>query len=157
MDQIFQWYSENAWAIWLTIALVLVILEMFLLDMNALLLGVAAALAAIPAALGANFFLQSVVFAVAAVLLLALLRPVARKHLLRGNPGDRTNVMRLQGEPALILEETTNLTGLAKISGESWTARSSAPGEVFQPGTTGYVNEIRGATAYLARTPPPQQ
>ncbi len=157
MDQVFQWYSQNAWAIWLSVALLLVILEMFLLDMNALLLGVAAALAAVPAALGANFLLQSIVFAIAAVLLLAVLRPVAVRHLRRGNPQDRTNVMRLQGEPALILEETNNLTGLAKISGESWTARSSVPGEVLQPGSTGYVNEIRGATAYLGSTPPPQQ
>lgn len=39
MDGIFQWYSENAWAIWLTAALLLVVLEMFLLDMNAILLG----------------------------------------------------------------------------------------------------------------------
>ena len=157
MDQIFQWYSENAWAAWLSIALVLVIIEMFLLDMNALLLGVAAALTSIPAALGANFLLQSIVFAFAAILLLAVLRPIARTHLLRGNPEARTNVMRLQGESALILEETTNLTGLAKISGESWTARSSAPGEVLKAGSTGYVNEIRGATAYLGSTPPPQQ
>lgn len=154
MDGIFQWYSENAWAIWLTAALLLVVLEMFLLDMNAILLGVAAGFAAIPAALGANSLIQIIVFGIAAVLLLALLRPVALKHLKRGNPEDRTNVVRLYGSEALVLEETTALTGLAKINGEEWTVRSAEPGMTFEAGTLCYVNRIQGATAYIASTPP---
>ncbi|MFC0581018.1 NfeD family protein [Micrococcoides hystricis] len=157
MEQIFQWYGANAWAIWLTLAILLVILEMFLLDMNAILLGVAAALAAIPAALGANFLIQALVFGVAALLLLALLRPVALKHLRRGNPESRTNVVRLYGTPALILEQTSNLAGLAKIEGETWTARAAETGQVLAPGSTCYVKEIRGATALLVSTPPPAQ
>src|SRR4051812_4002059 len=71
----------DVWLIWLILALVLGIAEIFTLTAGLGILGVAALVAAIAAALGIPVPIQLVVFVVASVAGILLIRPVVRKHL----------------------------------------------------------------------------
>ncbi|MDN6429521.1 MAG: hypothetical protein L0J79_06855, partial [Propionibacterium sp.] len=66
---------------WLAAGLVLGIVEVVTVDLIFLMLAIAAVLAAGAAALGVPLVGQVVVFTVAALLLLVLVRPWARRHL----------------------------------------------------------------------------
>lgn len=77
------------------------------------------------------------------------LRPVALRHLKRASGDALTNVDRLIGAAALVLEPTSRLAGTAKIDGETWSARSEDQGPLA-PGTHAVVMRVDGATAYLS-------
>jgi membrane protein implicated in regulation of membrane protease activity len=144
----FEWIVANGWVFWLALFLVLAIIEMMSLDLYFIMLsggalgGVAVALA------GGPFWLQALVFCVLALSMVLFLRPVAIRHLRKGPPNQLTNVDRLLGQDALVLEPTSRMGGSAKIGGETWTARSEddAP---LAPGMYGTVVRISGATAYI--------
>lgn len=143
------WLVQNSWAFWLALMLVFIAIEMLSLDLWFAMLsggalgGVAAAL------LDAPFWLQVLVFGLVSLALILGLRPVAIRHLKRGNGEALTNIDRLIGAGALVLEPTSRLTGTAKIDGEIWSARSDDHGPLA-PGTHAVVVRIEGATAYLS-------
>ena len=143
-----EWLVQNAWAGWLVLFLVLVGVEALSLDLwFAMLAG--GALGGLAVALfGGEIWVQITVFALLSLVLLVLLRPVALRHLRRSDPDARTNIDRLVGADALVLEPTSRLTGTAKIDGEVWTARS-AESAALAPGTHAVVARIDGATAFL--------
>jgi membrane protein implicated in regulation of membrane protease activity len=111
---------------------------------------VGAAIAAVLAALGSGGVVATIVFAVAAIAILLLLRPVAVRHR-RSQPALRTGTAALIGQPALVVERIANREGVGtvKIGGEVWTARSYDQDQVIEPGEQVEVVEIRGATALV--------
>ncbi|MFW0785662.1 NfeD family protein [Gordonia sp. CPCC 206044] len=137
--------------LWLAAAIVLVIAEMFVGDLVLLMLGGGALAAA-----GVDFFLEpplwvdAVVFAVVSILLLATVRPVARRHLLN-RPQLLTNAEALEGRKALVTARVDEHDGRVKIGGDVWSARVLTPGEVIEPGIEVTVVEIDGATAVVWR------
>ena len=92
-----------------------------------------------------------IVFAVASVLTLVLLRPVVRSHT-RMPPALRTGAAALVGKQAIVLERIANAEGVGcvRLDGEIWTARSFMDDDVYEPGTRVQVLEIRGATALVS-------
>lgn len=143
-----EWFGENLWAAWLSLTFVLLVLEVFTLDMLFLMLS-AGALAAMTVSLaGGESWLQVVVGSVTALLMIGAVRPVALKHLKRGSPEELTNVDRMQGMQARALEAVTETAGLAEVEGDTWTARILG-GEPIQAGTTAVVDSVDGATVYL--------
>ncbi|WP_271395026.1 NfeD family protein [Neomicrococcus lactis] len=145
----FEWIVSNGWVFWLVLFLVLAVIEMMSLDLFFLMLSIGALGGVATALIGGEFWLQTVVFCVLSLLLIFMLRPVALRHLRKAPESHRTNIDRLIGEEALVLEPTSRLMGSAKIGGEVWTARAES-GAPLQPGTYGSVVRIEGATAYLA-------
>lgn len=145
----FEWIVANGWVFWLVLFLVLAVIEMMSLDLFFLMLSIGALGGVATALIGGEFWLQTVVFCVLSLLLIFMLRPVALRHLRKAPESHRTNIDRLIGEEALVLEPTSRLTGSAKIGGEVWTARAES-GAPLHPGTYGSVVRIEGATAYLA-------
>jgi membrane protein implicated in regulation of membrane protease activity len=147
-DNMFEWIVANGWVFWLAVFLILAIVEMMSLDLYFIMLAGGALGAVFVALAGGPFWLQTLVFCVLALAMILFLRPLALKHLHKGPPGLRTNVDRLIGEDALVLEPTSRIAGSAKIGGETWSARSEddAP---LEPGTYGTVLRIDGATAYI--------
>jgi membrane protein implicated in regulation of membrane protease activity len=91
-----------------------------------------------------------IVFAVASVLTLVLLRPVVRSHT-RMPPALRTGAAALVGKQAIVLERIANAdgVGLVRIDGEVWTARSLFDDQEIEPGTQVEVVDIKGATALV--------
>ena len=138
-----------SWLLWTLIAAGLVIGEvltpgMFLLGPLALAAAAAAVVGAFAGGLAAL-----IVFVAGSVLSLALLRPVARRHL-RLPAIARTGTAALVGRKAAVLRRVDEVDGLIRIGGEDWTARAYVEGQVFEQGTQVQVVEIQGVTALVA-------
>lgn len=144
-----QWVLNNAWVIWLAVFLLLAIIEMLSLDLYFIMLGVGSLGGLAVALAGGPGWLQVVVFCLLSLAMIFLVRPIAMRHLRRSPEGYRTNIERLIGKDALVLEPTSRVSGRAKIAGEVWTARTEANEPSMDPGTYAVVNRIEGATAYL--------
>ncbi|MET3812187.1 NfeD family protein [Arthrobacter sp. UYEF3] len=151
----FQWLADNWWALWLTIFLVFAVVEMLTLDLFFIMLGGGALAGLLSAFAGADLWLQIVVFSVVSLLMIGFVRPVALKHL-RSSPADqRSNVERLIGESALVMEPVSADGGLVKIGGDVWTARSDTG--VLAAGQRVVVRAIDGATAVVDPQEPAAQ
>lgn len=108
----------------------------------------AAAAAAIAAFL-AGGLVSAIVFVVAALASLGLLRPIARRHL--HLPAiSRTGTAALVGRKAVVTRRIDAAGGRVRIGGEEWTARAYLDGQSFEEGQTVDVVQIEGATALVA-------
>jgi membrane protein implicated in regulation of membrane protease activity len=136
------------WAIWLILAALLAAGEVVTTGFILGPLAVAAALAALASALGLGLALSIIVFIAASIASLALLRPVAKRHL-RTPAALRTGTAALVGAPAYVLERVDSLGGRVKIGGEVWSARAFFDDQVLEPGTRVEVAKIEGATALV--------
>lgn len=144
----------SAGLLWVVVAAVLGIAEIFTLTLVLGLVALAAGLAAIVAFVGGGPALQVAAFVAAGVALLGLVRPVARRH--RRTPAAlRTGVDALIGARGVVLERVDDTSGRVKIAGEVWTARPYLEAEVIEPGARVEVASIQGATAlvYEAENP----
>jgi membrane protein implicated in regulation of membrane protease activity len=138
-----------SWLFWIVLAVALAVGEIFTTGMFVLgPIAVAALIAAIVAALGADWLVSLIVFGGATIGSLAILRPIARSHL-RQPPEMRTGTAALVGSQALVLERVDADGGRVKIGGEVWSARSLDGDSVIEPGARVHVAEIEGATALV--------
>ena len=135
--------------VWLIVAVVLAIGEMFTLGFFLGPVAVAAALAAVAAALGLGAEVQIAVFAVASAASLLLLRPIARRHM-RTPARLRTGTAALVGNHAIVVERVDREGGSVRLRGEVWSARAFDADRVLEPGVRVEVMEIDGATAVVA-------
>lgn len=147
----FEWLGENWWALWLTAFLAFAVVEMITLDLFFIMLGGGTLAALVADFAGADLWLQIVVFCVVSLLMIAFVRPVALTHLKKGPNEKSTNVDRLIGVQALVMEPVSSTGGLVKIGGDVWTARSAAG--VLVAGQKVVVSAIDGATAVVAAQP----
>ena len=142
------------WGVWLIVAGILGVVEVTTLTLVLGMLAGGAVAAAVGAGLGANAPVQVALFAGSSVLLLAAVRPVARRHL-RTPVALRTGVAALIGRGAVVVEAVDDQHGLVKIGGEVWTARSYDETQTLPVGATVDVVRIDGATALVYRPEPP--
>ena len=108
--------------------------------------GALAALAV--SALGGGYLVQAAVFLVVSAVLLALLRPMARKHF---TPKlTKTNVDSVIGMEGYVTADIDNVaaTGTVKLGAMEWTARS-ATGEKISTGALVKVEKIEGVKAFV--------
>lgn len=140
--------AVEIWVIWLVAAVVLGVAEIFTLTAALGLLGGAALITSAAAAIGLPVPLQFVVFAVASVAGIVLLRPVARRHL-TAPPSRAFGVDALVGQPGYVLEEVTGRNGRIRIGGEEWSARTFDDSLVIPAGARVDVLQIDGATAVV--------
>lgn len=144
----FEWLGQNWWALWLTVFLAFAAVEMLTLDLFFIMLGGGALAALVADFAGADLWLQIVVFCVVSLLMIGFVRPVTLKHLHKGPAEQRTNVDRLIGETALVMETVSATGGRVKIGGDIWSARSDS-GNLTE-GQHVIVAAIEGATAVVA-------
>ena len=137
------------WVWWLIAAGVLAVGEIATLGFFLGLIAVAATLAAVVALIGAGLAIQWVVFIVASLGSVLVLRPIARRHL-RTPASLRTGTAALVGGPATVLQRVDRDGGQVKIGGEVWSARSYDDDDSFEPGARVEVMKIDGATALVA-------
>jgi membrane protein implicated in regulation of membrane protease activity len=137
------------WVWWMIAAGVLATGEIFTMGFFLGPIAVAALLSAVVALAGAGLAAQWVVFIIASLGSLLVLRPVARRHL-RTPPSIRTGTAALVGGPATVLERVDRSGGQVKIGGEIWSARSYDDDDSFEPGARVEVMKIEGATALVA-------
>lgn len=139
------------WLWWVGAALLFAILEMASLDLVFAMLVGGALAGALAYALGAAVWLQCVVAAIAALLMLFVLRPWLLRHLRKRVDLVETNATALVGREAVALSTVTAEGGRVKIGGEVWSARSADESAVpIPPGAPVRVARIDGATAVVA-------
>ncbi|HWF35870.1 MAG TPA: NfeD family protein [Solirubrobacteraceae bacterium] len=109
-----------------------------------------AAVATVASLAGAGAVISLVCFIAVALLALAVLRPIAVRHM-KVPPRLRTGTAALIGKQAVVLERIANDEGMGtvRIDGEVWTARSYNDDDVIEGGTRVDVVDIRGATALV--------
>lgn len=147
----FEWVGQNWWALWLTLFLAFAVIEMLTLDLFFIMLGAGALAGLVTELAGGEFWLQIVAFCVVSLLMVAFIRPVALAHLKKGPADQRSNIDRLIGETAVVLEPVTASGGRVKIGGDVWSARSAAG--TIAPGQGVIVAAIDGATAVVTASP----
>ena len=138
------------WALWAIASALLAIGEvftpgLFFLGPLAVAALVAALVATLAGAVGALL-----AFIGAAMICVAVLRPLARRHI-RLPAISRTGTAALVGRKALVLEQVDSSGGRVKIGGEEWSARPFLEGEPLLAGEQVEVAQIEGATALVLR------
>ncbi|MDT0331785.1 NfeD family protein [Nocardiopsis lambiniae] len=138
----------EAWLLWLILAVVLGIIEVFTLTFVLGLLGVAALVAALLGAIGMPVAVQIIGFVAASAAGVYMVRPIMRRQLMRG-PMVLSGTDALVGRSAVVLQPVDRDKGLIKLSGEEWSARSIDEDLVIPVGAHVDVMEIDGATAVV--------
>lgn len=138
------------WALWAIASALLAIGEVFTPGLFFLgPLAVAALVAALVATLAGGVG-ALLAFIGMAVICVAVLRPLARRHI-RLPAVSRTGTAALVGKKALVLEQVDSSGGLVRIGGEEWSARPFLEGEPLLAGELVEVAQIEGATALVLR------
>ena len=147
------WIREHLTEVWLGMAIVLGIAEMFSLDLVLLMLALGALVGMVLSIVGAPFAVQALAAAAASVACLALVRPPLVKRMHAG-PELSLGHGKLVGQRGVVTERITGLqVGQIKVGGEVWTAAPYDESVAIEPGDTVEVLEIRGATAYVHPVP----
>jgi membrane protein implicated in regulation of membrane protease activity len=147
--ELFEIVGQWAWIGWLVLMLVFLVIEMLTLDLTFLMLSIGA-LAGLGADLvGAPLWLQVIIAAAVAAVLVFALRPPLLKRLHRGEDARPSNIDALLGLDGRVLATVSDGSGQVRLSnGDIWTARTDAAEEI-EPGTRVRVDRIDGATAFV--------
>ena len=135
--------------IWLGLMVLFILVEAATVTMVSLWFAGGALAALVVSLLGGGFLLQMIAFLVVSTALLALLRPLARKHF---TPKlTRTNVDSVIGMEGYVTADIDNVaaTGTVKLGAMEWTARSVS-GEKISTGTLVKVKKIEGVKAFVS-------
>jgi membrane protein implicated in regulation of membrane protease activity len=138
----------DPWLIWLIVAGIFAVAEIFTFTAALGMLGAAALITAGTAALGLPVPLQFLVFTVVATLSVIFVRPIALRHVVQPQT-ERFGIDALVGKSAYVVSEVTGRGGRVRIEGEEWTARAYDETLVIPPGTAVDVMEITGTTALV--------
>ena len=134
--------------LWLGLMVLFLVIEAATVTMVSLWFAGGALAALAVAALDGSFAVQIIAFALVSTVMLALLRPMARKHF---TPRlTKTNVDSVIGTEGYVTSDIDNVaaTGTVKLGAMEWTARS-ATGEKISTGTLVKVEKIEGVKAFV--------
>ena len=134
--------------LWLGLMVLFLVIEAATVTMVSLWFAGGALAALAVAAMDGSIVLQIVAFALVSTVMLALLRPMARKHF---TPKlTKTNVDSVIGTVGFVTSDIDNVaaTGTVKLGSMEWTARS-ATGEKISTGTLVKVEKIEGVKAFV--------
>ena len=146
--ELIQTIEQYAWIGWLVLILAFLVIEMLTLDFTFLMLSIGG-LAGLGADLaGAPIWLQVIVAAVVAAVLVLFLRPPLLRRLRRGEDPTPSNVDALIDLGGRVVSTVSAHGGQVRLSnGDVWTARTE--GGALEPGTVVNVSRIDGATAVV--------
>jgi len=129
------YFLENLWQAWLILAVLCLILELTNGDFFICCFAIGAAVTTIAAAIGFGFYAQLAVFAVASVLCLFFVRPVALKYLNSGH-SRASNAEALIGRTGRVSQDIpADGYGRVAIDGDDWKA-CAADGQAIPQGST---------------------
>ncbi len=144
------WFTDHAWQLWLGLAMVLGVAELFSLDLVLLMLAIGAGVGMAFALVDLPVAVQALGAVVTSLGMLTFVRPSFVRKLHAG-PDLKHGPALLIGTTGFAVEEISSRGGLVKLSGETWTARPYDEQVVIPNGAKVEVYEIRGATAYVAQ------
>lgn len=135
--------------IWLVLMVVFLMIEGASVSMVSLWFGAGALAALIVALIGGDIWLQVLVFFTISIVLLAALRPLARKYL---TPKlSRTNIDSVIGQTGTVIADIDNISaqGQVRLASMEWTARSTS-GDPIPAGTLIRVDRIEGVKVFVS-------
>jgi membrane protein implicated in regulation of membrane protease activity len=144
--------ASYAWTIWLGLVLVFLIVEMFSLEFTFLMIAVGSLGGLASSLLGVPWYLQVIIAAVLAVLLIFTIRPPLLRALRRGGDPAKSNVDALIGLEGVVTTPLSGSGGHVKLTnGDIWTARVSPTTDTADValGQRVLVTAIDGATAFV--------
>lgn len=150
-----EWLANSPWLIWLGIALILAAIEAATVDFVFVMLSGGALAGAVTAGLGGPLAAQVVIAVAVAGLLLAVVRPIIRRHFVDGEIDHGIGAAGLVGREARVIATVTETSGRIKLNGETWSARIPADTPECHPGSDVRVIELQGATAIVLPAPQP--
>ncbi len=128
-----QWLVDHSWTLWLIAAVLLAVCELATVDLMFLMAAVGAIVGGIVAGTAGGLILPVIAFALATLVLFAVLRPWLLK---RWGGAMRFEVSRYIGhETTAASEIALDHPGKVMIEGVPWTARPWEPADVIEPGT----------------------
>ena len=132
------------WHIWLIIALILFIMEIFIPSFVLFNFGIGAVVGSMAAGLNLSLEWQIVLFSVATLMSFFLIRPVMKKYAYKRSDGFKTNLDAMIGRQAKVNEEIDNENNRGRISldGDIWQARS-LNNEIIPTGTTVEIVQLK--------------
>lgn len=121
-----EYFSQNLWQVWAIIAVVCLILELFSGDFFILCFSMGAVVSLLAALCGASLTAQIILFAVASVLSVLFVRPVALKYFHRNDPERASNADALTGREGRV-SKTIEAGGYGRVAidGDDWKAVSA--------------------------------
>jgi membrane protein implicated in regulation of membrane protease activity len=137
------------WLLWLIAAGLFAAGEVVSLDLVLLMFAGGALGGMAVAMVGGATVLQMVAFIAVSGVLLALVRPLAQKHLTQGTPLQLDGVDTLIGRTARVTRDVDVDGGRIRMGADEWTARSQHRGESFAVGSTVRILQVDGATAIV--------
>ncbi|KQO82955.1 MULTISPECIES: NfeD family protein [unclassified Frigoribacterium] len=149
--------AQYAWVIWIGLLLLFVVIEVTTLELTFLMIAIGSAGGLISGVLGAPWWLQIVIAALVAVLLLFTVRPALLRALNRGGDPTPSNLDALLGSRGTVVVPIGVDAGQVKLAnGETWTARvletppsGGIPPSMLDTGSPVVVTAIQGSTALV--------
>ena len=141
-----------AWLLWLIASGLFVAGEMASLDLVLLMFAGGALGGMTVALLGGATILQMIAFIVVSGVLLAVVRPLAKKQLVNSTPLQLDGVDTLIGRTARVTKDIDASGGRIRMGADEWTARSQHSGETFDVGEVVRILEVDGATAVVGES-----
>lgn len=137
-----------AW-LWLALLILFIYVEVSTVTMVSLWFAAGALAALLASLFQAELWLQVVLFVVVSGVMLAALRPVARKYFTPKLTA--TNVDAIIGKEGIVCKKIDNITceGRVKIAGMEWSARST-DGEEIAEGARIRVDKIEGVKVFVS-------
>lgn len=130
-------------AFWIVMLIAFVVIEASTAQLLTIWFAVGALAALISQMLGADVWLQWLIFVAVSAVIVAATRPLVKKY---ARPKIQpTNADRCIGQTAVVTEDIDNISGkgAAKVNGIEWSARSET-GEIIKAGETVTVVKIDG-------------
>src|SRR3954453_16887787 len=95
---------------------------------------------------------QLVAFVAVSLALLAVVRPIAKRHLVDRTPLQLAGVDVVIGKTARVPQAVDRHGGRIKLGADEWSARSQHEGEAFAIGETVRILQVEGATAVVGES-----
>ena len=138
-----------AWLLWLIASGLFAAGEMASLDLVLLMFAGGALGAMTVALLGGATVLQMIAFIVVSGVLLAVVRPIAKRQLVDRTPLQLDGVDTLIGRTARVTRDVDVSGGRIRMGADEWSARSQHSGESYAVGETVRILQVDGATAVV--------
>lgn len=144
----------DVWIIWVTIAIVFFILEIFIPSFWIAIMGIGALTAAVPAAIDLSINWQLGVFAVASIICGIFLRPIIIKHIYKSEKAPPSNASALIGKKVKVTQKINGMMepGKVKIGSEVWKAVPLNEEIVVEIDEFVEIIEVDGATVKIKKT-----
>jgi len=139
----------DPWLLWLIAAGLFAAGEVASVDFVLLMFAGGAVGGMLVALAGGAVALQFLAFVAISLAMLAVVRPIAKRHLTQGQPEQLDGVQAVVGKTARVTRAVDRHSGRIKLGADEWSARSQHSGEVFAIGDTVRILQVDGATAVV--------